>query len=163
MPVIHRLKESHNSRARALVFWLGEAPDNFVNLEIKMPIEWREQNRYCCDMLRFTRLFLIILSLALSLGSAGHGFAEGMDLTMSAAGMTAGEAMGDCDTCTGKTVKSSALCDVMCSAPAAVALDTSAGLDAFPLLADHGMIPEVRAVGRVPAVDLSPPRTITLI
>ena len=118
---------------------------------------------YLFAMLRLARFLVIVLSLALGLGSAGHGFAKGMDLAMSATGMTAGGAMGDCDTCTGKTIKSATVCDVMCAASVAIAPDTSARLDAFPLLADYGMIPEVRAVGRVPAVDLSPPRTITLI
>ena len=118
---------------------------------------------YLFAMILLTRFLVIVLSLALGLGSAGHGFAKGMDLAMSATGMTAGGAMGDCDTCTGKTIKSATVCDVMCAASVAIAPDTSARLDAFPLLADYGMIPEVRAVGRVPAVDLSPPRTITLI
>ena len=114
-------------------------------------------------MLRLTGFLIIVLSLALALGSAGHGFAKGMDLTMSASGMTAGSEMGDCDTCTGKTMKSSAVCDVMCAASVAIALDTPARLDVVPLLTDYDLIPEVRGVGRVPAVNLSPPRTISLI
>ena len=118
---------------------------------------------YLFAMIRLDRLLVIVLSLALALGSAGYGFAKGMDLAMSATGITAGEAIGDCDTCTGKTIKSATVCDVMCAASVAIAPDTSARLDAFPLLVGYGMIPEVRAVGRVPAVDLSPPRTITLI
>ena len=132
-----------------------------------MPMDWPEENRYCCCMLLLARFLVIILSLALGLGSAGHGFAKGMEPGMSdsgmTAGMTAGGGMGDCITCTDKTMKSPAVCDVMCSTSGAIALDTSAKLDVVPLLANYAMVPEVRAVGRVPAVDLSPPRTITLI
>ena len=86
-----------------------------------------------------------------------------MDMTMASAPSALGGQMGDCDTCAGKTMKPSAVCDLMCSATVAIALETPAVLGVFPLLVNYGLIPEVRAVGRVPAVNLSPPRTTFLI
>ena len=76
---------------------------------------------------------------------------------------TLGGQMGDCAACMGKTMKPSALCDELCNAPVAIALVTSAKLEAFPLLADYGIIPDVKAEGRIPGFDPSPPRTTALI
>lgn len=115
-------------------------------------------------MLRLTRLILLVLSLTLGLGLAVHGVAAaGMNMTMASAPSSLGGQMGDCDTCTGKAMKSSALCDALCDATVGIVVETPVRLDIFPLLLDCGMITAVRAVGRVPPVNLAPPRIITLI
>ena len=115
-------------------------------------------------MVSFTRLFLVVLSLSLVLGLMPHGatVAE-MEQTMTSAATTGGGAMGDCDACTGKTMKSGMLCDLACNTPAAIATASPDRLDIDPLSTDYGMIANVRATGRVPAIDPSPPRTFILI
>ena len=115
-------------------------------------------------MLKLTRALLVALSLALVLGSTLHGVAAaGMEQTMASVATTDGGAMGDCDACTGKTMKSGALCDLACNPPVAIAVTVPNGPDSDLLLTDYGLIPNLRADGRVPAINPSPPRPFTLI
>ena len=115
-------------------------------------------------MANLTRLLLVVLLLALVLGSTLHGVAAaGMEQTVNSVATTGSGDVGDCNACTGKTVKSGMLCDLACNTPAAIATATPDRLDIDPRSTDYGMIADVRATGRVPAIDPSPPRTFTLI
>ena len=76
---------------------------------------------------------------------------------------TGSGAIGDCDACTGKTMKSGARCDLACNPPVAIAFETPDRLDIDLASIDYGAIAAVRGSERVPAVNPSPPRTITLI
>ena len=115
-------------------------------------------------MIRLGHTVLVVLLLALAMGASKHGMAAaGMEPAMASAAMTANGGMGDCVTCTGKPMKSGELCSLACSTLVAVTLLTRGKPDFDLRLVDYGIIPNLLAVGRVPAVNLSPPRTISLI
>ena len=110
------------------------------------------------------RILIVTLSLALALGTVMHAAAAGGMKPMVAANrMGTDAAMGDCDACTGKTMKSGAPCDLACNPPVAIAVEAPDRLDIDLASIDYGATRAVRGSARVLAVNLSPPRTFTLI